>query len=64
MRLKIIYECYKYDDAVVVVEGSDENTIPCYIFFKFVNFNDIPNRCGKEMSFKEVLACKFITKNK
>jgi len=46
-----------YDDAVVVEEGSDENTIPCYIFFKFVNFNDIPNRCGKEMFFKEVLAC-------
>ncbi|AET02332.1 animal RPA1 domain protein, putative [Medicago truncatula] len=37
-----------YGGAVVIEEGSDDNTIPRYIF-KFVNFNDLPKRCGKEV---------------
>jgi len=37
-----------YGDAIVTEEGSDDNTIPRYIS-EFVNFNDLPKRCGKEL---------------
>ncbi|XP_039689008.1 replication protein A 70 kDa DNA-binding subunit C isoform X2 [Medicago truncatula] len=37
-----------YGDAIVTEEGSDDNTIPRYIF-EFVNFNDLIKRCGKEV---------------
>lgn len=37
-----------YGDAIVTEEGSDDNTIPHYIF-EFVNFNDLIKRCGKEV---------------
>ena len=37
-----------YGGAVVNEEGSDDNTIPRYIF-EFVNFNDLAKHCRKEV---------------
>jgi hypothetical protein len=58
-----------YGGAVVTEDNSDDNTIPRYIF-EFVNFNDMPKRCGKEvlagwfikilnyMSYTSIILCK------
>jgi len=38
-----------YGGTIVNEEGLNDNTISRYIF-EFVNFNDLPKRCGKGVS--------------